>query len=316
MEPAFSNECRTHKAENNCFCKDCGSIMCTDCSKTHKCPTMKKKVIEYLHDSLISNFKFMKYIGKGSFGSVFQVKSYLDDQIYALKVIEDVDKASFQQVKKEIAIMAKIKHPNIVRYCASNWLLDKEVLWISMELCDGSLDKHLKNLDQKTALQYFKHICEGIRVLHKEYKIIHRDLKPGNILIKDNIAKLCDFGQSKEFKENLSLSNNLGFGTYEYLAPEIFDLMENKENKYNEKTDIWALGIILHKMLNKNEHPFLLGVKMTEENKIDTIKRILNQNQPIIHPSIDDPNISKILNGCLETSPKKKNGYPRNIRNF
>jgi len=111
----FSNECQIHNAESNCFCKDCGNIMCSDCSKAHKCPTMKKKVIEYLDDSIICNFKFDKYLGKGSFGYVFQVKSHLDDQIYALKVIEEVDKSSFNQVKKEIAIMAKIKHPNIVQ---------------------------------------------------------------------------------------------------------------------------------------------------------------------------------------------------------
>jgi len=48
-----------------------------------------------------------------------------------LKVIEEVDKRSFNQVKKEIAIMAKIKHPNIVRYDSSNWIPDKELLWIS-----------------------------------------------------------------------------------------------------------------------------------------------------------------------------------------
>ena len=207
----FSNECLIHNAESNCFCKDCGNIMCSHCSIKHKCPTMKKKVIEYLDDSIICNFKFNKYLGKGSFGYVFQVKSHLDDGIYALKVIEEVNKASLNQVKKEIAIMAKIKHPNIVQYASSNWIPDKELLWISMELCDGSLDKSLKNLDQKTTLQYFKQICEGIRVLHKEYKIIHRDLKPGNILIKENVAKLCDFGEAREFKENITLSNKLGF---------------------------------------------------------------------------------------------------------
>jgi len=75
----------------------------------------------------------------------------------------EVDKASFNQVKKEIAIMAKIKHPNIVQYANSNWIPDKELLWISMELCDGSLDKSLKNLYQKTALQLFLIISKEIK---------------------------------------------------------------------------------------------------------------------------------------------------------
>ena len=179
-----------------------------------------------------------------------------------------------------------------------------------MELCDGSLDKSLKNVDQKTVFQYFKQICEGIRVLHKECKIIHRDLKPGNILIKENVAKLCDFGEAREFKENMTLSNKLGFGTYEYLAPEIFDLMDNNnKSKYNEKSDIWALGIIFYKLLTKNEHPFFQGIKMTEENKIQIMKTILNnnENQLKIPPSIQpNSNSWKILNGCLEKEPKKR----------
>ena len=72
---ASSNECLTHGQENCCFCKDCGLIMCSDCSKTHSCPKMKKKVIEYIDDSLLDNFKFEKYLGAGSYGSVFRVTS-------------------------------------------------------------------------------------------------------------------------------------------------------------------------------------------------------------------------------------------------
>ena len=70
-----SNERVSHKRENNCFCKACGSIMCPECSQTHFCPKMKKKVIEYLDESLLDNFKFEKYLGAGSYGSVFRVTS-------------------------------------------------------------------------------------------------------------------------------------------------------------------------------------------------------------------------------------------------
>ena len=83
--------------------------------------------------------------------------------------------------------------------------------------------------------------------------------------------------------------------------------MENNDSKYNEKTDIWALGIIFFKMLTKNEHPFFQGIKMTEENKLQIMRKILNENQLNIHPSITkDSNAWEILNGCLQKSPNKR----------
>ena len=88
--------------------------------------------------------------------------------------------------------------------------------------------------------------------------------------------------------------------------------MENNDSKYNEKTDIWALGIIFFKMLTKNEHPFFQGIKMTEENKLQIMRKILNENQLNIHPPImKDSNAWKILNilEILDFLHEKKANY-------
>ena len=111
----YANKC-LHDFEKKCFCRDCGFFMCSQCSMEHNCPNMKKKVIEYIDESLFSNFKFEKFLGKGSYGSVFKVLNLLDNQIYALKIIEEVDKDSFQKVKLEVELMTKIKYPNIVTF--------------------------------------------------------------------------------------------------------------------------------------------------------------------------------------------------------
>jgi len=178
-----------------------------------------------------------------------------------------------------------------------------------MELADTSLDKELDNLSKNhnRALLLFKQICEGVKFLHeKKDKIVHRDLKPANILIKNNVAKICDLGEAKVFLEkDAELSRRDGFGTYEYLAPEIFQGMENINNKYDEKNDVWALGIIFHKMLTK-KHPFLEGVKFTEANKQDTIKTILTKNDLTVDSSVKDPKLLKILNGCLQKNPMER----------
>lgn len=79
---------------------------------------------------------------------------------------------------------------------------------------------------------------------------MHRDLKPENILLDHKLRpKLCDFGWSVPTikKEN----RNTFCGTYEYMAPEIYET----EN-YNEKVDIWSLGIMIYELLH-GKSPFV-----------------------------------------------------------
>ena len=79
--------------------------------------------------------------------------------------------------------------------------------------------------------------------MHNE-NIVHRDLKPENILLTKthHNAKVTDFGLSNHFQKGKSLS--LAIGTALYMAPEIV-----KEEKYDEKIDIWGVGIIAHLVL-------------------------------------------------------------------
>ena len=133
--------------------------------------------------------------------------------------------------------------------------------------------------------------------LHKK-KIVHRDLKPENIVFiktnkKDDIfIKIIDFGTSVSIKHG-HLTQELG--TIYYIAPEVF------KNKYNEKADIWACGIILYTMLCG--HPPFMG------NKEDTIKnKILNGK--LCFPEKEFKNVSNdvimYIKQLLEYDPDKR----------
>ena len=98
-----------------------------------------------------------------------------------------------------------------------------------------------KDLGRARLFALFEQVCRGVAYLHRR-NIIHRDIKPENILVDSfGNAKLCDFGWSAVNRP----SRKTFCGTYEYMAPEIF---ENK--RYNEKVDIWSIGILLYELLH------------------------------------------------------------------
>ncbi len=115
-----------------------------------------------------------------------------------------------------------------------------------MELISGGelFDKIQENhhFTEQKAAKVFKSILEGVNYLHKKH-IVHRDLKPENILFtEEGTLKIVDFGTSKIFSTKKKMKNC--HGTPYYIAPEVL-----KEN-YDEKCDIWSLGVIMYILLS------------------------------------------------------------------
>jgi calcium-dependent protein kinase len=132
------------------------------------------------------------------------------------------------------------------------------------EYCSGGdlydYIKKQKFFSEKKAAHITSHLISAINHLHMK-KIVHRDLKPENIVFietftEEILVKLIDFGTSIYLK-NEFLTQELG--TIYYIAPEVF------KNHYNEKADIWSIGIILYTMLCG--HPPFRGSKEEDIKK-------------------------------------------------
>lgn len=119
-------------------------------------------------------------------------------------------------------------------------------------------------------------------------------MKLGNILIKNNKIKLCDFGGAKNLSQTETKSLTTFIGTPEYLAPE---LINSQIGKFSEASDIWALGVIFHKMLSNNGHPFLLKKEESSNRDINLgkIAENIGKNRMVLSESITNPLFIKIL---------------------
>ena len=311
------NSCEEHESQLiNSFCSisNCRVLMCPSCYKSHG---HKKK--EEISEDLLTRFRFLSFLGKGGCGKVFAVQQNFED--FAIKVVDvfgDVEDSItesqkqiyLEEYKNEVKIHQALRQQYIISYYDHFYIESEERLVIKMELADSSLGVTFENLDKDQALVWFAQICSGVNYLH-EKNIIHRDLKPGNVLIKENKVKICDFGGAKLMVQtrvsNSKKNKELFLGTQEYLAPEIFS---QDVKKFTKSTDIWALGIILYKMLNQGKHPFLINVdKMDRDEKIEQIKNKIDEykeNQEKANKMLKKIYMGDVIGKCLQYEVKNR----------
>ena len=101
--------------------------------------------------------------------------------------------------------------------------------------------------------------------------VLHRDIKLRNILIKDDIVKLSDFGFAKYLGSKLAVESRQ-CGTPATMAPEVLFASRKRKIVYNRKSDIWSLGVILHELVY-DCHPFDYDSERTERCKRVRVKR-------------------------------------------
>lgn len=211
----------------------------------------------------IHDLEVIKYINKGNFASVYQVKNS-NDEFEAIKAhpnIENDDKKRFL-LENQILHHLHAHHFIIAPY--SNVItLDNSCIYYRMELADYNLEKYLNTnilTTHEEKIKLFRDICEGLHYAHVK-NVIHRDLWWNNILLKSEagqfIVKINDFGRSKNF-ENSSFFNYNTFsacwGKRTVIPPEYyFNIFEESDTQNNIVGDLYALGIVLYYILELRE---------------------------------------------------------------
>jgi len=189
-------------------------------------------------------------IGEGAFAKVKVAVHMQTNEKVAIKIL-DKDKTfkeeeDIERVQKEIDILKKLKHKNIIQLYEI--MESKKNLYIVMEYCEGKeLFDYIvkkKKLPEMEACKFFQEIINALEYLH-ENNITHRDLKPENLLLDyKKSVKISDFGLSN-IKTSESSLLGTPCGTPNYAPPEML-----RGDEYNGLlSDVWSCGIILYAML-------------------------------------------------------------------
>ena len=196
-------------------------------------------------EQLFGRYTVERELGKGSFGTVYDVIDTVSEKRYALKIFSPrwVQRHLLDRFRREFALVAKMPHRRIVK--VFDFGGEDKSYYFTMELISGTtLDKaQLSNEDKISALC---DIAEGLAHIHSR-GIIHLDLKPANIFITSDGGKIGDFGLSRALSEETDMMTS---GTAAYIAPEVI-----KGYPPDMRADLYSLGVIAAELFT-GRNPF------------------------------------------------------------
>lgn len=287
---------------------------------------------------VFEHWTIKRQIGAGSFGAVYEIQRQDFGETYraALKVVsvpqsqaeteslrsegmtpEDIRRYYYSLVEelvREFAIMAKLKGTgNVVSYEDHKVIPHSDGLgWdiqIRMELLTPLMTYAKTHpFARRDVIRLGVDMCKALELCQR-FNIIHRDIKPENIFVSDNgDFKLGDFGIARSIERTMAgLSKK---GTYSYMAPEVY-----KGEDYGFNVDIYSLGIVLYRLLNRNRTPFLPAPPepITTRNREEALVRRLSGEQ-IPMPCFARGRLGEIVLRACAYDPRARYSSPLQMR--
>mmetsp|Transcript_33607 Transcript_33607/g.54561 ORF Transcript_33607/g.54561 Transcript_33607/m.54561 type:complete len:1117 (-) Transcript_33607:135-3485(-) len=256
----------------------------------------KNKVVATNFNYKLNELRRSVILGKGSFGSVWLVKSP-EKKTYALKCVSKrivLDTKQSKHIVSEKQVLQKMNHPFIIKLFAT--YKDSRYVYFVLELClGGELFGLVQNkggsFSEAHTCFYTANMVSIFEYMHS-LDIIYRDLKPENLLVDEHgYLKLVDFGFAKEITGNTYTL----CGTPDYLAPEII-----KGWGHGKGVDWWCLGIFTYELISSYA-PFYA------ENPKHTYKMICSK-QPITYPPNFSSPLKDLLGGLLKRKSSERLG--------
>lgn len=229
--------------------------------------------IDPMLDRSIGAWKILEVIGRGGMGSVYRVErsdgAYVQRAALKLIRISADSPVARERFVRERQILARLQHPNIATLLDGGISAEHEPYFV-MELIDGvPIDRwcDARALGLRERVVLFLQVLDAVRYAHRNL-VVHRDLKPSNLLVDpDGRVKLLDFGIAKQLENSDVTATHDRALTFEYASPE-----QLHDAPITTATDIWQLGVVLHRLLS-GAHPFGLSRDTPVAKQLQQLER-------------------------------------------
>ncbi|CAK9786665.1 Pkinase-domain-containing protein [Cutaneotrichosporon oleaginosum] len=222
----------------------------------------------------------------------------------ALVSDEMLEKDPLALIRREVAVMKKLDHPNLTKLYEAISVPNADGLFLVLEYLPGGVLMKVEPgfeptnekppFTEEEAREYFRQICLGLEYLHAN-GIAHRDIKPENILFtaERDMVKLADFGVSEMFQGDDTIK--AAGGSPAFLSPESFTASIGEV--HGKSVDIWALGVTLYCML-RGKLPFNVA------NPIE-LMWMVREKEPEI-PNEWHRDLQNLIRGMLRKDPEQR----------
>ena len=248
----------------------------------------------------MEHYEVGRRIGFGASGSVHLVRDrrLADSRALCIKKIDlaACSKADQQSAMREVSVLKSLRHSGIVRY--HDHFVDDSYLCIVQDYCNGGdlgieIKRRAKSADhfgESEVLDLFVQVAEALDYVHG-HRVLHRDLKTHNLFLDGagNVL-LGDFGIAKQLDGSAAATC---VGTPYYLAPEMC-----RGERYAYKSDVWALGCILHELC-------CLRPTWKGQNILDVVYQIVEQHAPPLPPQYSGE-LTALVNALLTKSTAQR----------
>jgi len=233
-------------------------------------------------------------LGEGGFGTVR--KGNLVGTPVAVKSLREDKKINITEILEEAEVMKKIRHPNVVRFIGV-FKIGKEIKIVN-DLCDYDMTRvQIMRNDPMFLSNVVKWICQaarGLAYIHDVLKMVHRDVKPGNILLKNGVAQVADFGFTIPVDIIPEVTRR---GTRTFVAPELW-----RGYGYERPVDVYALGMSLYVILS-GKNPYH---GMAER---EIISKVISGERPDLTTCsafASNPKLCKLIEDCWKQNPSER----------